>query len=124
MELMFTPSIIKIQFVFFCLMEPALCKGIQYHVCALFLCLQNTRSGIKLNAKRTVSLVTANGQLIILMGLRGYVWVNMLTLSQMINTFIALLGLQLGTSKTALIKANKPETNLSVVGNLHFITYK
>ena len=37
----------------------------------------------------------------------------------MIKTFTALLKFQLELSQTALMKANKPETSLSVVGNLY-----
>ena len=37
----------------------------------------------------------------------------------MIKTFTALLELQLGPSWTSLMKDNKPETNLSAVGNLY-----
>ena len=38
----------------------------------------------------------------------------------LIETFTALLEFQLGPSKTAPMKANKPEINLSVVGNIYY----
>ena len=39
----------------------------------------------------------------------------------MIKTFTALLEFHLGPSYIALMKANKPETNLTFVGNLYIL---
>ena len=46
-----------------------------------FLSLQITRSDVRPHIKWAVSLVIADDHLIFLMGLCGYVWVNILTLS-------------------------------------------
>ena len=63
-------------------MTPGLRKDIWFHIWPRsFLCMRITRSDIRLHVKWAVSLVIADGWLIFLRGLCGYVWVNILTLS-------------------------------------------
>ena len=66
------------------LMTPGHSKSIRCHTSIWpysFLCLQITRSDIRSHLKGAVSLVIADGHLIFLRGLCGYVWFNILTLS-------------------------------------------
>ena len=65
-------------------MTLGLSKDIQYHVRPYFfyaLQLTTGRSDIRPQAKWAVSLVSAEGQFIILRGLCGYVWLNILTIA-------------------------------------------